>query len=714
MRPTFDADLATAPPANGVARGARAHLEAVLNSYSEVLFLRGPALGLLILAVTLSAPSVALSGLVAVLAAYAFARLIRMDVRFLESGFYTYNPLLVGLSLGYLFRLTPLTLFFLITAGIAAFVLTHTLFNAFWYYLRLPVLSLPFVLVSSTAYLAAGSYTNLYITGLYPRGTTMLDTVLPLWLGGFFRSLGAAFFVPSVLAGGLIALALLLRSRIAFLLAVGGYYTGTLALAALGGSPSSAFQNLNAFNFILIAIALGGVFLVPSPRSYLLALIGVLTSTVLLSSSEVFWSRWGIPVFALPFNVVTLTFVYSLGLVEFPWMARAIGTPEEILDEQLTHDLRFPGSTRTLSLPFAGRWTVWQGFDGPWTHQGVWRHAYDFVITDEHGDTFRGDGSLLEHYFAWRKPVLSPVRGRVERVVDGLQDNAPGSADRGNNWGNLVVLADDAGMYVEISHFAQGSIRVKQGEWVERGALLGLCGNSGYSPQPHIHVQVQASAQVGAPTLPFSFVNYAAGDRHFANDLPAVGTRVESMPPEKGLESRLGFVLDETYRFRVRTRDLVRFPGATQDAVTFTVRMAPDATFQLCTERGALAVVTRHGTWVAERLTGSDPYLRALLLALPSVPLVARSGLHWQDHVPAGTVCTGAKRAVVRLARSLAPSVGMVTVHLAFEDRDTITGRVASPLVSGELLTRVVLHPVRGFSSIQVGTLLLEREDDVA
>ena len=106
----------------------------------------------------------------------------------------------MGLSLGYLFQLTPLTLFFVVTAGVAAFILTHSLFSAVWYYLRLPVLSLPFVVVSSLAYLAAGSYTNLYVGALYPRHIAAFETMVPLWLGGFFRSLGVIFFMPSVVA----------------------------------------------------------------------------------------------------------------------------------------------------------------------------------------------------------------------------------------------------------------------------------------------------------------------------------------------------------------------------------------------------------------------------------------------------------------------------------------------------------------------------------
>jgi urea transporter len=712
VRPEFDPGAVPPTPARKAALHLRDHLRALLNSYSEVLFLKGPGLGAVVLAVTLTAPYVALGGVVAVLAAYAFARFIRMEPFFMESGFYTYNPLLVGLSLGYLFRPTPLTFFFVVMAGIAAFVLTHALFSAVWHYLRLPVLSLPFVLVSSMAYLAAGSYTNLYVSSLYPRGLSILETAVPLWLGGFLRSLGAVFFVPTVAAGAVIALALLARSRVFFLLAVAGYYGGAGTLALLGGAPSQAFSDLNAFNFILIAMALGGVFLVPSPRSYLVALLAVLTSTVLLSSSEAFWSRWGVPVFALPFNLVTLGFVYTLGLVEFPFMARGSGTPEEVLDEHLTGSLRFPGSLRTLSLPFSGRWTVWQAFHGPWTHQGPWRYAYDFVITDDAGETHRGAGSALEDYFAYRKPVLSPIRGRVERVVDGFPDNPVGTTDRANNWGNLVILKDERGFFVEISHFAQGSIRPREGSWVERGALLGLCGNSGYSPQPHIHVQVQGTDQVGAPTLPFSFVGYRAGKDYFANDTPARGALVEPLPADKVLENRMAFVLDESFRFRVRSCDDARFPGAREGELEVTVRMAPDSTFYLDSGRGRLYFGSREGTFYFYRMEGRDPCLRALFLALPRMPLAFRGGLSWSDHVPAGAVTLGLRRELVRLVRSLLPGVGTVAVTLQFEDESAIHGRVVSRLLRGELESRVVLHPFRGFRSVQVGSLIMERIDE--
>ncbi|MEJ2540420.1 MAG: urea transporter [Gemmatimonadota bacterium] len=713
MRPAFDPEGLIRPePAPTAAGPLRTHVTAVLGSYSEILFLRGWRLGGLILAVTAIAPNVAGAGLVAVSAAYVFARFIGLKSIFLESGFYTYNPLLVGLSIGYLFRLTPLTLFFTVTAGIAAFVLTHALFSAVWHYLRLPVLSLPFVLVSSVTYLAASNYSNLYVDSLYPRPVAALETAVPLWLGGFLRSLGAIFFVPSWLAGAVLALVLLSRSRILFLLAAGGYYAGTLTLAALGGSTGAAFADLNAFNFILIAMALGGVFLVPTGRSYLLALVAVLTSTVLLTSAEIFWSRWGLPVFAFPFNVVTLTFVYVLGLVEFPLLARSVGTPEEILDEHLSGALRYPGSLRTLALPFAGEWTVWQAFDGPWTHKGPWRYAYDFVITDDSGRTHRGDGGRLEDYLAFRKPVLSPVKGRVVRVVSEVPDNPVGTTDRVHNWGNLVMLEDERGFHVEISHFAQGSIQVSEGAWVERGALLGLCGNSGYSPQPHIHVQVQAGDRAGAPTIPFSFVSFRVGDGYVANDTPAVGEAVEALPPEKGLENRMGMVLDERYRFRVTDCDRARFPDVRQGLLELTVRMAPDGTFYLDSGRGRLYFGTHEGTWFAYRIEGRDPCLRALFLALPRLPLAYRPGLHWEDHVPVGVVTRGVRRGLVRLARSFVPRLGTVKVALEAVDERRIRGEVTAGVLRRQWSTEVVLHPFRWIESARVGDLHMERIDE--
>jgi hypothetical protein len=121
---------------------------------------------------------------------------------------------------------------------------------------------------------------------------------------------------------------------------------------------------------------------------------------------------------------------------------------------ELTARQRYQVSGRAIALPFAGRWSVWQGFDGVWTHQGLWRYAYDFVIQNEQGQTYGGSGTQLADYYAFQKPILSPIRGWVVRVVNDLPDCAIGTVDSDHNWGNYVVLYDQRDFYIEISHFA--------------------------------------------------------------------------------------------------------------------------------------------------------------------------------------------------------------------------------------------------------------------
>lgn len=679
-----------------------AHLKAIFNSYSEIFFLRGVAPGVGLFLMTLLNPNVALAGLIAVLSAYLFATAIRMDREFLKSGFYTYNPLLVGLSIGYLFQVTPLTLFFLVSAGVLAFVLTTMLYSIFWYYLKLPILSLPFVIISSIAYLAASQYSNLYVTGQYPHLVDQTDLYVPYWIAGLLKSLGAILFMPDVISGAIFLTVILIASRILFMLVVGGYYTGVLITAALVGSIPQAFGDINSFNFILIAVALGGIFFIPSPKTYALALLAVSTSTLLLKSVEVFWSTYGIPAFTLPFNLISLSFVYVLGIVHYPLMTRFVrNTPEETLDHYLTTAQRYPGHWRTLSLPFSGKWTVWQGFDGRWTHQGGWRYAYDFVITGEDGETFRNEGAVLEDYHAWRKPVLSPVRGRVVTVVRHQEDMPIGQVDRTNNWGNLVIIQDPRDFHVELSHFAKDSIKVSEGDWVEPGTMLGLCGNSGYSPQPHIHIQVQATSAVGAYTLPFSFTSYGVGDRFHANHLPEEKAVVEPLFPDKRLEVALSFILDQELRFQALRH------GTPEHTVELTVRMAPDGTFYFDSGKGQLYFGKHEGTFYFYRVDGDDPWLNAMLMALPRLPLSHRKGLEWEDVIPVSSAAGTLRRHMALFLGSFHHGLNRVQYRGRFTGPSVVEGEITSRFLKVRGRTRVELDEFSGFRRITVNDIEL-------
>jgi len=675
---------------------------AICAATAEILFLRGVKIGALLLAAMLLQPSVLIMGLVGVIAAVIFARVAQLGQTYLERGPFLFNPLLAGLSVGYLFRPTGASIFLAAAAGVFAFLLTWTLSHVLRTFFFLPVLSLPFVAVSWVVHLAAFRY-----AGLEPAlVTSHAYTIgLPLPIEGFLRTLGLIFFLPNIWVGMVVALLLLFNSRIQFLLAISGYFLGTLIRGILTGTFIYVYYDPAALNFILVALAIGGFYLVPSPRSYALAGFGVALAALLGEAVSVFWASVALPVHALPYNLVTLSLLYVLGLVGNRLLARyPQSSPEKTLDYELTARLRYQGSGRAIALPFSGSWVVWQGCDGEWTHQGLWRYAFDFLIWDEQGCSYRGSGLHLSDYYAFQKPVLSPIRGWVVRVVRDLPDNAIATVDSDNNWGNYVLLYDDRGFYVELSHFAQDSIVVNQGDRIERGVLIGRCGNSGYSPQPHIHIQVQLTPEMGAATVPFSFANLVVDGKFCTEATPAENAILEPVSIDRTLSQALTFPLDSQLHFSVMQK------GREIGKLSVTVRMAIDGSFYLDSGIAKLFLTRDDDGFMFHRLDGEDPALAILLIAMPKLPLTRQTGQQWCDYLPIGIVTDGFRRMFYQLGSSLYPPLASARYLGEWRSDGTLAGAIAITGVANQILTAANFDGDGQLISVSVGSRTLLRQ----
>jgi tetratricopeptide (TPR) repeat protein/urea transporter len=679
-------------------------LQSILRGCAEILLLRGSWCGLGLLAILALRPNMLAAGLLALAAAYAAARMLGIERTFLENSFYIYNPLFVGLSIGWRFALNGPTCALVICAGVLTLIITIVLANLLVVRLRLPVLSLPFALAASAISLAVTHYAPTLTPAPADHALLHIQGGVTPPVAGFCRAVGAILFLPSVLVGGLLSLLILMSSRILFGLAVAGFAAGTAIRAMLLGSPDAVLADGYNFTFLLLAMAVGGVFLVPSLQATLLAMAAVAVAVPLLEAWLAFQTRTGIPPLTLPFCLVTLASVYALRLVGHPLLATSVGgTPEANREDALVNRLRYPGQLRTLELPFSGRWTVWQGFDGPWTHQGVWRYACDFVVANDEGRTTCGPGNRLQDYYCYGLPVLSPVRGQVVRVINHLPDNLAGNVDGGNNWGNLVILYDPRGFYVELSHFSPGSIEVREGEWIERGRLLGRCGNSGYSPQPHIHVQVQTEARPGAETVPFSFVRYRAGDRYCANDAPRPGEQVEPLYADKRLDEATMFLLDDEQHYQVLYR------GRSDGILRLRTAVGPDGVQFLHSDRARLYFGKHEGTFYFYRLEGDDPRLAAMFLALPHLPLAYHPDLAWRDWVPTRVATRGLRRECARLASFVYPPLARIPVRLRFAGPQRVESLVESAFLGLRIATHAELDPQGGFASFRAGQVELRR-----
>lgn len=185
-------------------------------------------------------------------------------------------------------------------------------------------------------------------------------------------------------------------------------------------------------------------------------------------------------------------------------------------------------NTSLLILPFKDTWTVFWGGDNKQQNYHVesraQKNAFDIVITDAAGKSYRSDGKTNENYYAFGKELFAPCDGEVVLVVDGIKDNIPGESNPMYVPGNTVVIKTAKNEYLFFAHFKQHSIKVKQGDKIKQDQLLGLCGNSGNSSEPHLHFHIQNIENI----------NIATGIKCFFDKVKVNGEVKRDYSPVKG------------------------------------------------------------------------------------------------------------------------------------------------------------------------------------
>jgi murein DD-endopeptidase MepM/ murein hydrolase activator NlpD len=97
---------------------------------------------------------------------------------------------------------------------------------------------------------------------------------------------------------------------------------------------------------------------------------------------------------------------------------------------------------------------------------------------------FRTAGQTNEDWYGFGADVLSPTDGEVAGVLAKNDVNTPGTL--GKPPAAMVQIRRSDGVIVTLAHL--GQIRVKRGDRVTTGQVLGVVGNNGYARAPHIHI----------------------------------------------------------------------------------------------------------------------------------------------------------------------------------------------------------------------------------
>jgi hypothetical protein len=137
------------------------------------------------------------------------------------------------------------------------------------------------------------------------------------------------------------------------------------------------------------------------------------------------------------------------------------------------------------------------------------RFAIDWIKLDRRHRAWVGDPARLSSYRNYGQPLIAVADGTVVVARDGQPNQRPPNNPEPPALeelpGNHVVLRLGQGIYVLYAHMVPGSVRVRVGERVHRGQLLGRLGNSGNSATPHLHLQVQITRSFLSDGLPFVF-----------------------------------------------------------------------------------------------------------------------------------------------------------------------------------------------------------------
>ena len=164
------------------------------------------------------------------------------------------------------------------------------------------------------------------------------------------------------------------------------------------------------------------------------------------------------------------------------------------------------GAHRTALNPINGQ--LW----------GAERFAIDYVQLQPDGRFFTGDPTKLESFTYYGADILAVSDGPVVAAVDGLPEQVPGQNPTGlkldQYGGNHVVQDLGNGSYALYAHMKTNTVKVKPGDRLSRGQVIGSVGNTGNSTAPHLHFHVMSTPDpLRSNGLPFVFTGFRLDSR---------------------------------------------------------------------------------------------------------------------------------------------------------------------------------------------------------
>ena len=557
--------------------------ESILYNHAILFFSTNKWLGVFLFVASFIHPVMGMCGMLGLFTANIFGRLIGLNKETLRKGFHGFDAMLVAFGLAATYEVNVTLIAFILCVGVLS-VLIGILIQGVLHKYQLPSLSIPFIVTAWILLSAASGMKTLAIrhellyslNAVHPNSTNWLAKWLgivhsisvhylgwlPLFWKTYFKSLGALYFLPNLITGVLMAIGILLYSRIAFTLSVVGFWMGYVCYPFFGGEIPEMSSNFIGLSFIFTAIAIGGIYLVPSYKSYLVAILFMPIIILLFFGFSKLLAPFGVPVYSIPFSLVVILFLYILHyrikVSGLPKVVHQLHQPEKNLYAHLNVNHRMSRFTYfPIHLPFWGEWMVSQAHEGKITHLGEWSKAFDFIVLDEEMKSYKNLGASIDDFYCYNKPVVACADGNIVVLQDQVEDNETGGVNTLQNWGNSIVIYHADGLYSQVSHLKKETIKYTVGDYVKKGEILAYCGNSGRSPEPHIHFQLQTTPEIGAKTLDFPLAYYLVKSNQSWElktfSIPKEGELISGIETNTLLKNAFDFIPGKKLKWKIQS-----------------------------------------------------------------------------------------------------------------------------------------------------------------
>ena len=149
------------------------------------------------------------------------------------------------------------------------------------------------------------------------------------------------------------------------------------------------------------------------------------------------------------------------------------------------------------------------------SYQTLEMFAIDWIRV-VNGRFYTGDGTKRTDYPYYGTPIHAVANGIVVSAINNRPEVPPRITTDQNKTlktpddfsGNSVIERIAPGQYATYAHMQTGSLRVKTGQRVHTGQIIGLLGNSGNTTFPHLHFGIVQRPSFWSNSLPFAFSSF--------------------------------------------------------------------------------------------------------------------------------------------------------------------------------------------------------------